>query len=209
MATETNEFIPTRRSLITRLKNWNDQDGWQRFFDTYWRMIYSVARRSGLSDADAQDVVQETIVGVAKRMPDFKYDPSIGSFKGWLAQLTRCRIIDLLRKRNYQNKGRQFAKEEPLATSIAESEPAPNDTGLDAVWDEEWNKHLMETALEKAKRHVGPAQYQMFHFHVIKNVPAKEVAELLQVELPEVYYAKKKISELLQKEIQHLEQKML
>ena len=51
MATETNEFIPTRRSLITRLKNWNDQDGWQRFFDTYWRMIYSVARRSGLSDA--------------------------------------------------------------------------------------------------------------------------------------------------------------
>src|SRR4029077_10942895 len=89
---------PTRRSLLTRLKNWDDQEGWKRFFDTYWRLIYSVAIKSGLSDTDAQDIVQETVVAVARRIPDFKYDPELGSFKGWLLLITRRRIIDHLRK---------------------------------------------------------------------------------------------------------------
>ena len=209
MPTESNEFLPTRVSLLARLKNWDDQEGWQRFFDTYWGMIYSVACRSGLSDADAQDVVQETIVAVAKRMPDFKYDPEIGSFKSWLSKLTRRRIIDLLRKRNYQSKGQRFAKEETLSTRIAEEQHAPTEAGLEGMWNEEWNKHVTERALEKAKRQVGAEHYQMFYYHVIKNLPAKQVVELMQVQLPEVYYAKKKVSKILQKEIEHLEQQML
>ena len=60
-----NEFIPTRRSLLSRLKNWNDQASWQDFFDTYWKLIYSVARQSGLHDAEAQDVLQEVLLVVA------------------------------------------------------------------------------------------------------------------------------------------------
>ena len=209
MPSESNEFLPTRVSLLARLKDWDDQEGWQRFFDTYWRMIYCVVRRSGLSDADAQDVVQETIVAVAKRMPDFKYDPEIGSFKSWLSKLTRRRIIDLLRKRNYQSKGQQFAKEEKLSTRIAEEQHAPTEAGLEGMWNEEWNKHVTERALEKAKRQVGAEHYQIFYYHVIKNLPAKQVAELMQVQLPEVYYAKKKVSKILQTEIKHLEQQML
>ena len=83
------EFIPTRRSLITRLKNWDDQESWQRFFDTYWKLIYSVASKAGLSPADSQDIVQETVLAVARQMPGFHYDPSLGSFKAWLLQMTR------------------------------------------------------------------------------------------------------------------------
>src|SRR5438093_1514906 len=138
MSTESDQFIPTRASLLTRLKNWDDQEGWKRFFDTYWKLIYSVARKAGLADAAAQDVVQETILSVAKQMPKFKYDPSVGSFKGWLAQLTRRRIIDHLRKRHYQSHGQQFRKEETLSTSIAEAQPDPAAVDLESMWDEEW-----------------------------------------------------------------------
>src|SRR5580658_10178103 len=53
--------IPTRRSLLSRLKNWNDNESWKTFFDTYWRLIYNTAVRAGLNDAEAQDVVQDTI----------------------------------------------------------------------------------------------------------------------------------------------------
>src|SRR6185295_18148826 len=94
------EFIPTRKSLLTRLKNWDDQEGWRQFFDTYWRLIYSVARRTGLSDADAEDIVQETVLAVAKQMPSFHYDPARGSFKNWLLLITRRRIIQFQRKRS-------------------------------------------------------------------------------------------------------------
>src|SRR6059058_5511900 len=92
------EFIPTRRSLLSRLKQWDDQESWQDFFNTYWRLIYSVARRAGLGDGEAQDVVQETVAAVARQMPNFKYDPQAGSFKSWLLLITRRRILDHLRK---------------------------------------------------------------------------------------------------------------
>ena len=93
------ELIPTRATLIQRLKNWQDQSSWQDFFDTYWKLIYGTAIKSGLTATEAQDVVQETMISVAKHMPAFKYDPAIGSFKTWLLNMTRWRITDQLRKR--------------------------------------------------------------------------------------------------------------
>ncbi|HYS96299.1 MAG TPA: sigma-70 family RNA polymerase sigma factor, partial [Chthoniobacterales bacterium] len=87
----------TRRSLVDRLANWDDQKRWQEFFDTYWKLIYSTARKSGLTDAEAQEVVQETVITVAKKIDKLKYDPAIGSFKGWLLQITRWRIVDQFR----------------------------------------------------------------------------------------------------------------
>src|SRR5437870_3033761 len=93
------ELAPTRSSLIGRLKDWEDQEGWREFFNTYWKLIYATAIKAGLMDAEAQDVVQDTVLSVAKKMRDFKYDPGIGSFKGWLLQLTRWRILNQLKKR--------------------------------------------------------------------------------------------------------------
>src|SRR5437764_12852405 len=99
MAAKSPELIPTRASLLKRLPNWQDQTSWQEFFDTYWRLIYGVARQAGMNDVEAQDVVQETMVAVAKHMPTFQYDPKIGSFKTWLLNMTRWRIVVQLRNR--------------------------------------------------------------------------------------------------------------
>jgi len=92
-------LLPTRRSLLDRLRDWEDQASWRDFFNTYWKFIYSVALRSGLSDQEAEDVVQETVLSVAKKMPEFVYDPARCSFKGWLMHVTRLRIVDQLRRR--------------------------------------------------------------------------------------------------------------
>src|SRR6266702_4288637 len=94
------ELIPTRRSLLGRLRNWDDHESWRIFFETYWRLIYQVALKAGLSDAEAQDVVQETVICVFKKMPGFEYREHHGSFKSWLLKLTSWRIADQFRKRN-------------------------------------------------------------------------------------------------------------
>src|SRR5882672_12597302 len=99
MNTEPEDANPTRRSLVSRLRRWDDQASWDEFFKTYWRLIYSVAIKAGLTDQEAEDVVQETVLGVAKKMDTFKYDPEVCSFRGWLMHMTRLRIIDQLRKR--------------------------------------------------------------------------------------------------------------
>ena len=97
--TDSEDFLPTRQSLLERLKNLEDQTSWQTFFDRYWKLIYSVARKSGLSDAEAQDVVQETIISTSKSLREGRYDSKQGSFKQWLMKLTRWRIADQFRRR--------------------------------------------------------------------------------------------------------------
>src|SRR6266536_351755 len=108
MSTElgTDSLLPTRQSLLSRLSDWQDHDGWREFFDTNWRLIYRVARQAGLNDATAQDVVQNNFIYLARRLPTFRYDPARGSFKSWLRRVTRSRISVFRR--------RAEAKEPPL-----------------------------------------------------------------------------------------------
>src|SRR5258707_13657685 len=96
---EPNVSVPPRRSLVSRLRQWDDQESWGEFFSTYWKLIYSVATKAGLTEEEAEDVVQETVLSVAKKMDTFKYDPEVCSFRGWLMHVTRLRIIDQFRKR--------------------------------------------------------------------------------------------------------------
>jgi len=203
------ELIPTRKSLVTRLKNWDDQASWKTFFDTYWRLIYSVARRAGLNDAEAQDVVQETIISVAKKMPDFKYDPALGSFKGWLMQATHWRIQDHCRKKQYQKGSQRMPREERLQTSLLEDQPESAPFDLERAWDEEWTRNLTEAALERVRENVSPRHYQIFYLHLCKQMSARQVAKSLDVKLAEVYYAKYVVSREFRKEIESLERQIL
>ena len=98
MPDERFDPIRTRYSQLARLKDWGDQTSWQEFFDTYWRLIYNVAVKAGLTDIEAQEVVQETVIAVAKKIGEFKADPAHGSFGAWLMQMTRWRISDQWRK---------------------------------------------------------------------------------------------------------------
>ena len=84
----------TRKSLIARLENWEDQRTWDEFYRTYWRLIYSVALKAGLREDEAWDVVQETILSIAKQSKKNIYKPEQGSFKLWLWNMTRWRIND-------------------------------------------------------------------------------------------------------------------
>ncbi len=209
MATDSDNTTPTRRSLLVRLKNWDDGASWKDFFDTYWELIYGLARQAGLSDAEAQDVVQETVIAVARKMPDFQYDPALGSFKAWLRQLTRWRIGDQLRKKGYQSQGHWLPREHVLKSDVLAQQPVEDEFDLERVWDEEWEKALMEAALKKVRRHAGLQQYQMFYLHVFKRLPAREVARCLEVKLHEVYYAKYKLAAQMKKEIKALKEKLV
>src|ERR1700741_2340211 len=122
----------TRRSLVERLADWGDQLRWQEFFDTYSKLIYSAARGTGLTDAEAQEVVQETVITVAKNIDKLKYDPAIGSFKGWLLQITRWRIVDQFRKREPGGAKRPRDIDDRLTATI-ERVPDPHVVDLDDV----------------------------------------------------------------------------
>jgi RNA polymerase sigma-70 factor (ECF subfamily) len=216
VANESTDLLPTHRSLLTRLKRADDQEGWQEFFDTYWRLIYGVARKAGLSDAEAQDAVQETVITVSQQMPKFRYEPERCSFKTWLLLITRQRIARQFGKRQ---QGRLAASpsrsgERPVAapraaadtprTGTIERIPDPSGDRLAAVWDEEWEKHLLSAARERGKRQVSDAHYQIFDLYVVQGWSAGEVARTLGVNVGQVYLVKHRISGLLKREIKQL-----
>ena len=185
MPDEPDEFIPTRRSLLARLKNWDDQESWQDFFNTYWRLIYSVAIKAGLSDTEAQDVVQETILVVAKKTGEFKSDPTIGSFKGWLMLITRRRIAEQFEKRNKVGQasggGADAVKgtggtpvlpsDDSTRTSTIERVPDPASINLDACWEEEWQKTCCARRPRKSKTRSARNNFRCSSFMCCANGP--------------------------------------
>jgi RNA polymerase sigma factor (sigma-70 family) len=202
---ERADLIPTRASLLSRLKNWEDQESWQDFFDTYWKLIYNLARKAGLTDAEAQDIVQETVISVARKIEGFRYDPAVCSFKTWMLRLTRWRIINQLKKRRHENAADPFGGR---ATSDA-PDPGPEEVPvgfeLEAIWDQEWEKNQLDAALERVKRQVPPEQFQIFDLYCLEQWPAQKIARTLGVPVGRVYLAKHRVSRLLKKEIRKLE----
>src|ERR1051325_5007356 len=192
-----NKLVSTRYTLLSRLQDWDDHESWKDFFDTYWRLIYSVALKSGLTEAEAQDAVQETVIAVAKSIHKFKRDRKRGSFRGWLRNITRWRIADQLRKRTAA---------QTLDEAGLQEIPDEADNALATVWDAEWESNIFEAAVERVKKRVKLEHYQMFHLHVIKQKPAAEVAKGLRVGVGQVYLARHRVSALIKKEIRALQQ---
>lgn len=202
---DADDTMPTRRSLLARLKNWDDRESWKTFFDTYWKLIYGVALKAGLSHTEAEEVVQETIVAVASKMREFRYDPALGSFKGWLHHLTRWRIADQWRKRRRADPLAEASEEGDVLEQVAD----PASFALDLIWEDEWRKNLMDAALRRIRRRVNPQDYQMFDFYVVKEWPVKTVASTLQVSVARVYQAKSRILPVLRRELEQLQSDML
>ena len=213
MVHQPDELIPTRWSLIGRLKNWDDQVSWREFFDTYWRLIYGAGLRSGLTPAEAEEVVQETVISVAKSMPKFKADPAAGSFKAWLLTLTRWRIADQVRKRPREEQGRVHRSPDQHSTdtaSTATEERIPDPAGnvLDVFWEEEWERKLMAAALDKLRLCVNAKHFQVFYLNAIKGISPEKVAKALSIKVDQVYVIKQRLSQQLREIIQELETKV-
>ncbi len=197
------DSIATRASLLDRLKNREDQTSWQEFFDTYWQLIYRVAKKAGLTDAEAQDVVQETVIAMAKKLPGFIYDPKLCSFKTWVLRLTRWRIIDTFRKRLPQSAAR--AENDGTATSALDRIPDESSLKLDSVWDDEWEKSLLTAALQRVKPLLKPDHYQIFDLYALRQLPVSEVAEIMGISTARVYLVKHRVAARIRNEIKVIE----
>ena len=198
-------FLPTRQSLLSRLKDWEDQEGWREFFETYWRLIYSVARRAGLTESEAQDVVQETLVVVAQQMPGFRYDPARGSFKAWLHTVIRGRLSRHWRKARTHPSVRPKPESPDDEDAMDEADPVAV-SDFEASWQTEWEQNLLDAAVRRVQAKVSPRQYLLFSLAVLKQVPTAIIRERYDASLAQVYLAKHRVGRLIKLEIARLKE---
>src|SRR5262249_24641447 len=170
--------IPTRRGLLDLPIVSDDQASWAELVGFYSPLFYRCASKAGLSDADANEVVQETIIAVSKNIQN--YDRTKGKFRNWLFYNIRWRIRDRFRKR--QGEARASGRRSKTSTRTPTVEGVANlKEDLEAVWDQEFDKYLYDTALERVKQQVRAREYQIFDAYVTKGWPAQEVARTLNV----------------------------
>ena len=197
-------YARTRKSLIARLENWEDQRTWDEFYQTYWRLIYSVGLKAGLRSEEAFDVVQETILSIAKQSKKRLYDPEQGSFKTWLMNMTRWRINDQFRKRKKDTAMAGGEWDNDRKTDVIDRFEDPKGDLLERMWDVEWKKNLADAALAGVKAQVSPKQYQIFDYYVVKQWEAKKVQSHLGVSIAQVYLAKHRVGAVLKRELAKL-----
>ena len=214
--------VHTRASLVEGLQA-RDDDRWQEFFRLYGPVIRGFALKAGMTETEADEVVQETCIGVARNIGEFRYDPARCRFKTWLLNLASWRVKNQFAKRgrwdermHRPNRGLPAGSgespggdgDDSRRTATVDRAADPNAGNLDMVWNEEWRTNLLKAALEKVRSQLSPTQFQIFDLNVVKEWPAGDVSKSLGVSLATVYLAKHRVATALKKEVSRLERAM-
>jgi RNA polymerase sigma factor (sigma-70 family) len=199
--------LQTRPSLLRRIRVWDDSSSWGEFHRLYRKLIYSLARRSGLNHSDAEDVAQEVFTRVAKTIDTFESDPNRGSFRGWLMNLTRWRIANNFSRRPKDEKlsRRVDFIGDPDSPTI---ERLPDEAQADALWEREWQQHVLEAAYERVARTASSRHYQVFDLYVRQQWPVKDVARELGISCASVYVIGHRLTKQLKSEVTKLRVKL-
>lgn len=193
----TNGPPSTRQSLLIRLRDLADEETWSEFTEIYGPLVRRLARRRGLQDADADDLVQEVFRAVARAIERYDPDPNKGSFRGWLSRIARNLIINLLAagRRHPQGTG------DPDVRRLLEHQPDPGseDSSLFRV---EYQRRLIVWAAERIRKDFSPAGWQAFWQVGVEGRPPKEVARALGMTLGTVYQYKSRAVVRIRQEVE-------
>jgi RNA polymerase sigma-70 factor (ECF subfamily) len=182
----------TPASLLERLRAPHERDAWDRFVELYTPFLYYWARRIGLQESDASDLVQEVFSVLLQKLPEFSYDRG-RSFRAWLRTLT----LNKWREKQRRAGGRREEGDDALP-HLAGTDPA------EEVWEAEYQQCLVRRALEIMQREFQPATWKACWAMVVEERPAAEVAAELGLSPGAVRSAKFRVLSRLREELEGL-----
>jgi RNA polymerase sigma factor (sigma-70 family) len=190
----------TRASLLLRIRDPSDRLAWNDFVQLYAPLIHAYGMHRGLQDADAADLVQEVMRRVARSIPQFEYDRSRGSFRGWLLTVTP----NELRKMAARKSSRAQASGDTAVRSLLEQEP--DEPAGDDQWDREYQWNLFLWAAERVKAEFRAATWQAFWRTVVEGQAIEPVAQELKLSTGAVYIARSRVIARIRQEIATVEE---
>jgi RNA polymerase sigma-70 factor (ECF subfamily) len=184
--------------LLVRIRDRDDRAAWGQFADIYTPLLLRFARRHGLQEADANDLVQEVLKAVTTAAERLEYDPRRGSFRGWLYAVARSKLSNLLAARARQAVG----SGDTAVQGLLEQQPAPADDS--AEWDADYERRLFAWAAEQVRADFQDRTWQAFWQTAVEGKPAAEVGEALGLSVGAVYVAKSRVMARLKEQVQEL-----
>ena len=184
----------TRASIFLRLKADGSIDrelGWQEFAQKYSRVIAGFARNAGLPAQEADDVLQDVLLGFFRVSEAFEYDPDRGRFRGYLKRVT----LNAIRARHRRKR--------PSVGIEDHAEPSmPEDT--DDQWDRQWTEQLLTRAMTEVRGEVEEKTWRAFELYGIRGTPASAAAQETGMSEAAIRHAKMRITKRLRELVDHM-----
>jgi RNA polymerase sigma factor (sigma-70 family) len=194
------EAPQTRVTLLTRLKDGGDTQAWREFVHLYGPVVYGFARKRGLQDADAADLMQEVLRSVARNAEKMEYDPTRGTFRGWLYTVTRNKIYNFLSGQKNKPKASGDSGAQERLDSVPSRLPEE-----DPDWDIEYQRRMSAKAMERVEGEFQKNTWKAFMGTAVQGRSAAEVGSELKMTAGAVYVAKSRVLARLREEVQRLQ----
>jgi RNA polymerase sigma factor (sigma-70 family) len=191
--------LNTRPSLLVRLRDAADGEAWREFVALYAPLVFTLAKKRGLQEADAANVAQEVFLKVSMAIKEFEYDPHRGAFRGWFLTLARNGLHDYIARRKQQCRGSGNS----ATLALLEELPCPEDEK--AVWEREYEQRVFAWAVERVRPGFKETTWQAFWQTAVEGKSGEEAARALGMTVGAVYVAKCRVQARLRAEIQDIE----
>lgn len=175
---------PTRQSLLARIQNTGDDQSWREFESIYRPAVYRFARRRGLQPSDAEDLAQQVMISVAKKISDWNPSSAAGSFRAWLLTVTRHATLNLITRR------RPVTQSESSATQILHANTADPDT--ESI-DWEFRRATFRALAANVRQEFQPSTWDSFWLVAVKGFSAERAAAELGLSVGAIYTNKSRV----------------
>jgi RNA polymerase sigma-70 factor (ECF subfamily) len=186
----------TRASLLVQLRDGANDAAWQEFMRIYGPVVYGFARRRGLQDADAADLMQDVMRSVSTAIGRLNYDRSQGTFRGWLFTITRNKVFNFLSARRLRPQGSGDSSTNRLLASQADESD-----GAD-VWELEYQRRLAALAMERIQAEFQQSTWQAFWLTAVEGMTAADAAKQVGISPGAIYVAKSRVLARLKDEVE-------
>lgn len=188
----------TRASLILRLRDPADAVAWREFADLYEPLIYQLACRKGLQDADARDLCQEVLLAVARAVHRWDPEPARGTFRGWLSRIARNLLVNFL-TRQHEPRGTGATSVQELLEAQPSADPSAT-----ALFEAEYRRRVFRWAADEIRGEFTLPTWQAFWLTAVGGRPPKEAASELGLTVGAVYIARSRVLARLRQRIEEL-----
>ena len=178
----------TRTSLVVRIRNPRDDQAWSEFVALYEPIIFRMAKRRGIQDADAREIVQEVLMSVISAIDRFDVTAS-GSFRGWLSRITRNATIDRLRKATAAREriGDNATLQQLEQLAVSEN---GGKASLEEEFEQDRRQQLFRWAAVEVRRRTGEINWIAFWKTSVEGASIADVAIELGVSEGAIYIAR-------------------
>ena len=192
------EFPDTSHSLIARVKDLGDGAAWTEFLGIYQPVVLRMARRRGLQDADAQDVMQQVFLSISTSIEGWIPGDLQPPFRAWLTTIARNAITKALTRRPHDAASG--------STSMVDLEAQPDPQATTAEILAEARKELIRWATEQIRSEFSEATWNVFWRTAIEGVPIAEVAKSTGRSAGAVYVARYRVIARLKERVLEVSQ---